>query len=347
MDFFEAQEEARRRTRRLVGLFAAAVLAIILAIYIPAHLLAGPGPVGRFDPALFGIVAGGVLLLVGAGSGYRTLQLRRGGPAVAELLGGRRIAPETTDPEERRLVNVVEEMAIASNLPVPAIYIMDDEEGINAFAAGHSPEDAAVAVTRGTLRSLTRDELQGVIAHEFSHILNGDMRLNLRLMGLLFGILLLAVVGRLLLNVRSGPARRGGSGSGGGKRGGDGRVVLIGLVLILVGYIGVFFGRLIQAAVSRQREFLADAAAVQFTRNPAGIGGALLKIETSGEGGGAGSGVQNPHAEEAGHLFFASNLRRRALRGLATHPPLEERIRRIDPALYQQWRRRVAPGGEP
>lgn len=330
MDFFEAQDVARKRTWYLVFLFVLSVIAIIVVLYIVAHLVnyrvANHSPGLRFDPVLFAIVAGGVLLVVGGGSGYRTMQLRRGGPAVAELLGGRRVDPSTTDPDERRLVNVVEEMAIASNIPVPALYVLDGEEGINAFAAGHSPDDAAIAVTRGTLRTLSRDELQGVIAHEFSHIFNGDMRLNLRIMGLLFGILLLAVVGRIL--VYAGP--RGGGRGGGGRQGGGGQIAMIGLALLLVGSIGVFFGRLIQAAVSRQREFLADAAAVQFTRNPAGIAGALRKIRASVEGGGPGGVVSNAHAEEAGHLFFVGGLGGFVTRLFATHPPLDERIRRIE-----------------
>jgi Zn-dependent protease with chaperone function len=329
MDFFEAQDVARRRTLLLVILFAAAVVLIILIIYIIVYYLTGPHPGAVFDPILLAIIAGGVLLLVGAGSGYRTLQLRRGGPAVAELLGGRRISPTTTDPAERRLVNVVEEMAIASNIPAPAIYVLDGEEGINAFAAGHSPADAAVTVTRGALRSLTRDELQGVVAHEFSHIFNGDMRLNLRLMGLLFGILLLAVVGRILLYAGPRGAYRG----GGRRRGGGGQVVLIGLALLLVGYIGVFFGRLIQAAISRQREYLADAAAVQFTRNPQGLEGALKKIGASLVAGGPGSQIANAHAEEANHFFFARGIGGLVTRLFASHPPLVERIRRIDPSF--------------
>lgn len=330
MDFFEAQDVARRRTRLLVILFVAAVVLIILIIYIVVHYLRGPRPGEVIDPVLLAVVAGGVVLLVGTGSGYRTLQLRRGGPAVAELLGGRRISPTTTDPAERRLVNVVEEMAIASHIPVPAIYVLDNEEGINAFAAGHSPTDAAVTVTHGTLQALTRDELQGVIAHEFSHIFNGDMRLNLRLMGLLFGILLLAVLGRILLYTGPRGAYRGGTNRRGG---GGGQIVLIGLALLLVGYIGVFFGRLIQAAISRQREYLADAAAVQFTRNPQGIAGALKKIGASLEAGGPGAQIANAHAEEANHLFFARGIGGLATRLFASHPPLVERIRRIDPTF--------------
>lgn len=323
MNFFQAQENARKRTQLLVGLFAAAVLAIIGTLYALAHITVGPGLGRSINPILFLSVAAGVLLLVGFGSAYRTIQLRRGGPAVAELLGGRRVAPDTTDPAERRLVNVVEEMAIASGTPVPAIYILDDEPGLNAFAAGHSIDDAAVAVTRGTLDRMTRDELQGVIAHEFSHILNGDMRLNIRLMGLLFGILLIAVIGRGLMRVGAGSSRNRRNGRG------DARIAVIGLVLFIVGYIGVFFGRLIQAAISRQREFLADAAAVQFTRNPAGIANALKKI------GGIPNGARlsSAHAVEASHLFFASTGRFSLTSLLATHPPLPERIRRIDPSF--------------
>jgi Zn-dependent protease with chaperone function len=328
MDFLEAQDVARRRTTLLVVLFIAAVVLIILIIYIVVHYLRGPRPGEVIDPVQQAVVEVGVVFLVGLGSGYRTLQLRRGGPAVAELLGGRRVEPTTTDPAERRLVNVVEEMAIASNIPVPAIYVLDDEEGINAFAAGHSPTDAAVTVTRGTLQSLTRDELQGVVAHEFSHIFNGDMRLNLRLMGLLFGLLLLAVVGRIILYAGPRGVRRGGR-----RQGGGGQIVLIGLALLLVGYIGVFFGRLIQAAISRQREYLADASAVQFTRNPRGLEGALIKIGASTRAGGPGGEIRNAHAEEANHFFFARGIPGFATRLFASHPPLVERIQRIDPSF--------------
>jgi hypothetical protein len=195
----------------------------------------------------------------------------------------------------------------------------------NAFAAGHTIHDAAVAITRGGLETLSRDELQGVMAHEFSHILNGDMRLNIRLMGVLFGILLLTVIGRGILRggYYSGGSRRSRAGKGNG-----GQIVLVGIALIVLGYLGVFFGRLIQAAVSRQREFLADAAAVQFTRNPLGISGALRKIGGSANG----SKIQNHHAQEAGHLFFSEGIRSAFSSSFATHPPLDVRIRRVDPA---------------
>src|SRR5207247_2414014 len=208
--------------------------------------------------------------------------------------------------EERKLLNVVEEMSIASGVPGPKVYVRDGEPGINAFAAGHSASDAAISVTHGCMKLLSRDELQGVIAHEFSHILNGDMRLNLRLMGLVFGILCLTVIGRILIRARRGKFP----------------LPLIGLALIIIGWAGVFFGRLIQAAVSRQRESLADASAVQFTRNPAGLAGALKKIG----GFEYGSQIKSPHAEEASHLFFANGMGE-SFFSFATHPPLIERIR--------------------
>ncbi|CAN5856368.1 M48 family metallopeptidase [soil metagenome] len=332
MDFFEAQESARTRTRTLIVLFIAAVIAIIVAVYAVVHVALGPGPAGGVDPALLLLTALLVSALVAVGSTVRTMQLRQGGARVAELLGGRRVAHGSTDEAERRLINVVEEMAIASGTPMPAIYVLDHEEGINAFAAGYTIDDAAVAVTRGTLDRLNRDELQGVIAHEFSHILNGDMRLNIRLMGLLFGILLLAIVGRGLLYSGGRGRRRGGSGN---------QIAIVGLALVVVGYIGVFFGRLIQAAVSRQREYLADSAAVQFTRNPDGIAGALHKI------GNAGSRLQDHHAQEASHLFFANGIGSAFTSLLATHPPLADRIRRLKPSLAGEAERAGVTAGPP
>jgi Zn-dependent protease with chaperone function/uncharacterized tellurite resistance protein B-like protein len=323
MDFFEAQEQAKRKTGLLIFLFGAAMVAIAVGIYLVVLVTLGLQFEG--DP----IVGHGVLFLgvafltwvvIGLASLFRTAQLRKGGPAVATLLGGRPVDMGTTDPDERRLVNVVEEMSIASGTPVPGIFVLDNESSINAFAAGYTIHDAAVAVTRGTLEKLNRDELQGVVAHEFSHILNGDMRLNIRLIGLLFGILFLAIVGRGFL--------RGGAYGGGRRRGGSGgsQAMIIGLALVLLGYIGLFFGRLIKAAVSRQREFLADAAAVTFTRNPLGIAGALRKIQDHPSGG----KIEDHHAEEASHLFFASGLTSAMSRAMATHPPLKERIQRID-----------------
>jgi len=332
VDFFAEQDAARRRTRRLVVLFAVAVAAIVVAVYFAATVLLFGVAVksgreeapGLWDPGRFAAVAAAVLLVVVAGSLFKMAMLRRGGAALAELVGGRRLDPATSDLDERRLLNVVEEMALASGAPVPTVYLLDEELRINAFAAGFSPSDAVVGVTRGALARLDRQELQGVVAHEFSHLLNGDMRLNLRLVGLLHGILVIAFVGEMIL--------RGTRGSGGGSRRGKkggGAIVLFGLALYLIGWIGVLFGRLIKAGVSRQREFLADAAAVQFTRDPGGIGGALKKIGAAG----GGSRLAARHAEEASHFYFADGLAPRWLAALSTHPPLAERIRRIDPSF--------------
>jgi Zn-dependent protease with chaperone function len=309
VDFFERQDEARRHTKLLVFYFAAAVLSLVVVINVAVSLILGMLVVGPKSELLLWITLG-TLAVILVGSAFKTLQLASGGSVVAELLGGRLIDSNTSDTDERKLLNVVEEMSIASGVPVPQVYVMGDEAGINAFAAGHSTSDAAISVTRGCMKLLSRDELQGVIAHEFSHILNGDMRLNLRLMGLVFGILCLTVIGRVLIRTR----------------GRKNPLPLVGLALIVVGWAGVFFGRLIQSAVSRQRELLADAAAVQFTRNPAGLAGALKKI-----GGLAyGSRIESPHAEEASHLFFANGLGNSFF---STHPPLTERIRALDPSF--------------
>lgn len=335
MDFFERQDRARRNTKLLVAYFAGGVVMLVVAVYATLLLIFGglgaqhrtdyleePLAVARarpalWDPQLFLGAAVGTLAVIALGSAFKTMELSQGGSAVAAMLGGRPVSPTTADPDERKLRNVVEEMAIAAGMPVPQIYVLPDERGINAFAAGHSTSDAVVAVTAGALKQLTRDELQGVIGHEFSHILNGDMRLNLRLMGLIFGILCLAVIGRMLLHTRSRGSKD------------KNPLPLLGLALLLIGWIGVLFGRLIQAAVSRQREFLADAAAVQFTRNPAGLAGALKKI------GGLkfGSMLQAAQASEASHMFFGNGIGEPLLRLMDTHPPLAERIRALDPGF--------------
>ena len=331
-DFFQRQDTARRSTVRLVVLFGLAVLAIMASIEV---LLAGAmGYLGRdpetnevdwtavADPRLLILAVVGTLVVVGGGSLYKVAQLSGGGRVVAEELGGRLVDTGTSDPVERRLLNVVEEMAIASGTATPPVYLLEQEEGINAFAAGLTPQDAVIGVTRGTATTLDRDELQGVIAHEFSHILNGDMRLNVRLIGLLHGILIIGMIGYFVLRM---------SFFTGGGRSRDSKgalpILAIGAGLAVIGFAGTFFGNLIKAAVSRQREFLADASAVQFTRQPSGIAGALKKI------GGfvAGSAVKNPNAPQASHMFFG-----RATSGFnamfATHPPLKERIKRIDPS---------------
>jgi Zn-dependent protease with chaperone function len=328
MNFFEHQDRARRNTKWLVVYFVAAVALMIVTIYaVCAAFLPGTG---RFwNAELFGTVSLVTILIVLGGSLAKTAALRQGGSAVATMLGGRPVDPNTSDLNERKLLNVVEEMAIASGIPVPTVYVLAEEEGINAFAAGLTTSDAVVGVTRGCMTLLSRDELQGVIAHEFSHILNGDMRLNLRLIGLIFGIFCLSVFGRILLQTSG---RR--SSSSDGKKGGN-PLPLIGLALMLIGAIGVFFGRLIKSAVSRQREFLADAAAVQFTRNPAGLAGALKKIGGLQQG----SRLDSAHAEEASHLFFSNALRESFTGFMATHPPLPDRIRRLDPTFDGHFER--------
>jgi len=329
MDFFAQQDKSRRKTKLLVFYFAVAVVALIVAVYF-ASLLIFTGAQSHYhrygeqpqfelwNPQLFFYVTIGVLAVILTGSGYKTMALSAGGSVVSEMMGGRLINPNTVDPDERKLLNVVEEMAIASGVPAPQVYVMDEEDGINAFAAGHKPGDATITVTRGCMKLLSRDELQGVIGHEFSHVLNGDMRLNLRLMGIIFGILCLAIVGRVLLQTARG----------GGRSRGQNPLPLLGLLLLVIGYIGVFFGRLIQAAISRQREFLADASSVQFTRNPGGITGALKKIGGLGENG---SRLSHAHAEELSHMFFGNGISEPFIGLLETHPPLEQRIRVFDP----------------
>ena len=320
MDFFQSQEAARRKTSTLIVYFVLAVLAMIASVYLAGVAIVfatGDMPLEKcWNPRFFCVVSLFTLGVVLCGSLYKIATLRGGGESVARMLGGRLLEPARATPPELRLLNVVEEMAIASGTPVPPVYLME-EPGINAFAAGFTPADAVVGVTRGAVERLSRDQLQGVIAHEFSHILNGDMRLNIRLMGFIFGILCLSLFGRILMRTR-------------GKKN---PLPLFGIALFIVGSLGVFFGKLIKSAVSRQREFLADASAVQFTRNPDGIAGALKKI-----GGLAlGSRLQSPEAESASHMFFANGLGRGFVALMATHPPLTERIRRIDPSFTGEF----------
>jgi Zn-dependent protease with chaperone function len=327
-DFFQRQDESRQRTTRLLFLFGLGIVTLIVLVYLLAagvflYLGNDPNqpPPPLWNPELLVAVAGGVLVVVAGGSLLKAAQLSSGGKEVALMLDGREVLGTTRDLRERRLLNVVEEMAIASGVPVPPVCILP-EKSINAFAAGHSPGDVVVAVSQGCLDYLTRDELQGVVGHEFSHILNGDVRLNLRIVVLIFGIMALSTVGYILM--RTAPSRR----SSNDKKDGGAAFVLLGIGLYLLGMGGAFFGWLIQAAVSRQREFLADASAVQFTRNPDGIAGALKKI-----GGLAlGSRIANPRANEVSHLFLSDAfMGARFTDLLATHPPLEARIRALDP----------------
>jgi len=321
MDFFARQEAARRTTRWLLVAFLISVVLVVLAIDAVVVFLFGAAEPGRSPAAAVLGTSVVVLAIICGASLFKTLSLRAGGGAVARSLGGTRIERSTGDLALKRLHNVVEEMAIASGVTMPEVYVLENEDGINAFAAGNSPADAAIAVTRGAATRLKREELQGVVAHEFSHILNGDMRLNLRLLGWTFGLLAVAIVARTVLNNSPTVSR-------GSRKDGAGALMLAALAVMMLGYIGVFFGRLLQAAVSRNRERLADASSVQFTRNPTGLSGALLKIA----GTHSGSRLVTPAAEEVAHMLFAAGLPRL----FATHPPIEERLKALDPSFRQE-----------
>ena len=346
--FFENQTLARRNTRVMVVLFFLAVIAVVCtvdlvigALYVwnggAMHAPRGAAPglaqlFAQVPPSVYvwgAILTAGLIFLV---SGVNVVRLAGGGATVARMAGGRRVAGDTRDPHERRLVNVVEEMAIASGVRVPAVYVMDGERGINAFAAGWDPSSAVIAVTRGTLETLTRDELQGVIGHEFSHILNGDMRLNIRMLGVLAGIIFIGSIGEF--------AMRGSTQRSRDERG-SGGVFFAGLALFVIGYVGLFFARLIKAKVSREREFLADASSVQYTRNPDGLAGALDQIRASG------ALIAGRRAEDFSHMFFGESVHLGLFGLFDTHPPIDERIERIrpgfEPAAYRGTRAVEAP----
>jgi Zn-dependent protease with chaperone function len=360
MDFFDREAHARKRTQLLVWLFGLTVLAfviftylvlaVVIQLFLKPVLQTGPfnylndfpvSPVHDglihplnllerlWDPHLFFLITPVTLILIAAGCVYKIRLLADGGPAVAELLGGRKIDDNPTDLDEKRLNDVVGEMAVASGLSVPEIYVLDCERGINAFAAGHTREDTAIGVTFGAIKLLTRDELQGVIAHEFSHILNGDARLNLKLMGLAHGLFWPVIVGRVLLrgspqppevdesifDDESGPAYL--------------PTAPIGILFLFMGSISSPFVRLLKSLICRERDWLADAAAVQFTRNPAGIAGALKKIGGLYKAG----RLDTPHAESASHLYFANSSYDPWLEFLSTHPSLAKRILAIEPGF--------------
>ena len=334
MDFFERQRQAKKKTGVLVFLFCVAVLLIsllnllIIAAVIP---LAGrnKGEVDFStlqDPMLALWVVLGTFLIICLAGLFRKSQLSGGGSSIASMMGGRLVNMATTDPDEQKLMNVVEEMAIASSVPMPEVYVMDGEKGINAFAAGSTVDDAVIGVTDGCMRRLQRDELQGVIAHEFSHILNQDMRLNFHLVAVVFGLLVLALLGRLMMEIGFNSSGRRSSKEGGGAG------VLIGIsgaAIMASGYLGVFMGNLIKSAVSRQREYLADSSAVQFTRNPEGLSGALKKIGALSSA----SRLVSPHADEASHMFFGNGMRKSWFSITSTHPPLLERILLLEPSF--------------
>ncbi len=368
MDFFDQEAHARKQTRRLIWLFGLAVTVILILNYLILASLIQPflkneSPVSGlyefindflvaallrlgsalvqpldflrwlWNPWLAFWIALGTLLSIAAGCYYKVRQLSDGGSAVAELLGGRCVQTDTVDLDEQRLRHVVEEMAIASGTPVPEIYVLDNERGVNAFTAGYTRNDVAIGVTRGCVKLLTRDELQGIIAHEFSHILNGDTRLNMELMGLAHGLFWPTILGRVLIYGSTDAPAPGDS-----ILADEDSVTLlptapVGFLLVILGSLNLPFVRLIKSAISRQREWLADAAAVQFTRSPDGIGGALKKI-----GGLYKQGrLDSPYAEAASHLYFANSSYDPFFNFLSTHPPLVKRIQAIDPAFDGQF----------
>lgn len=342
VDFFKAQDQARRNTKLLVLLFGLAVLSLLLLTNLlilitlgflnseQSQLLFSPSHPDWWSALPWPLLGGSSLLmvlLIGIVVALKRAELRQGGQVIAKALGGTRLDHLQANPKQRMLLNVVEEMAIAAGVPVPPVYLMP-ESGINAFAAGYSPADAVIGITEGCLNQLNRDQLQGVVAHEFSHILNGDMRMNIRLIALLQGILFIGHAGYYLLRSGGRSAAAVSIGNSRSKNNNGGGIFVLALGLMLLGYLGSFFGNLIKAAVSRQREFLADASAVQFTRNPQGIAGALKAI---GAVGSSGSKVKHPNADEMSHLFFGEAISRWTSL-FATHPPLAERIKRIDPA---------------
>ena len=342
MDFFREQDIARRNTRLLTLLFGVAVLVLIgmtnLLLVGFVVFESGDGHSSLSTDVLdwqsFFAVGAVITLIIGAVVLVNWINFARGGKQIAAALGGILVQPGTDDPLEQRAANIVQEMALAANMPVPSLFVLDEEPGINAFAAGTSPANAVVAVTRGALTSLNRDQLQGVIGHEFSHILNGDMRLSIRLAAMLRGITFIGDVGSILLHSASHRRRYRSS----KKDDGRGAVLAIGLGLYLIGLLGGLMAGLIKSAISKQKEYLADASAVQFTRNPEGIGDALKIIG----GHSAGTYVETARAEEMSHLFFGQ-VRHRLWSAFATHPPIEERIERIDPQWDGQFIAVTAP----
>ena len=358
MDFFELQHQAKVKTKKLVFFFVLAVVLIIAVInLITFHLGNNFGQFQLtakewFSSPWFFAVTFGTIAVILMGSIIRSFQIRGGGQAVAKMVNARAIKMHTKDKLERRLINVVEEMSIASGMPVPAIFVMDNEMGMNAFVAGLVPSDTVLVVTQGLLEKLDRQELQGVVAHEFSHIFNADMRMNVRLIAILGGILAIGQLGYFLLrSMRHSSHRRRSSNSKNNQMG----MVILGaaITLLVVGYIGLFFGRLIKAAISRQREFLADASAVQYSRDSMGIANALYQIKTNGS---KGSLLDSSHAEDMSHMCFGSALKFTAFSGLlATHPPIDERISTLVPGYrskagsrikQQQTRQNTEPGNE-
>ncbi|WMS85542.1 M48 family metallopeptidase [Pleionea litopenaei] len=327
MNFFENQQQAKAQTKKLVALFAFAVIAIVLLVNIAVYFSACASNIhctnftSYWQQPISWMITFMIIMIISVTSLFRWWQMKSGGGYKAvTMVGATAVKFSTTDPLERRLINVVEEMSIASGVPMPALYVMHQEKGINAFVAGTKPENTCLAVTKGCLEQLTRQELQGVIAHEYSHVFNGDMKINIHLIGILAGILVLGQLGEFLA--------RSSSHSTSSRRSEGGQIAIVGIALMIVGYVGLFFGRWIKAAISRQREYLADASAVQYTRDNQGIANALFKIQSSYEG----STLSSKKAEEVSHMCFEKSSRIKLFSNLlATHPKIDDRIKRVAP----------------
>ena len=331
MNFFKSQDIARKKTSQLIILFALAVISLVILTnilvmvlfgYVRSNTLSTAILKHQFDWNTFLMVGAAVASLIFFGSLFKVMSLSSGGARVAEMMDAELIVEDSGDANKQKILNVVEEMAIASGTPVPPVYLLN-EDGINAFAAGYKASDAVIGITRGAIEKLSRDQLQGVIAHEFSHIFNGDMKLNIRLIGILHGITIIGTIGYYLLRSSSRSShRRSKDNNGGG-------IVFLGLGLMVIGYAGTFFGNLIKSAVSRQREFLADASAGQFTRKPSGLPVALKKIGALA----AGSLIEHSRAAAVSDKFFDNGTQARLVGAFSTHPPLVDSLSTLEPPL--------------
>lgn len=355
MDFFAHQDRARKLTRWLVFYYVLAVLLVLIAlnlifigvfetIVIPAYVDEDAIQQGRDVALLAQVIAwvtGIATLVIVGGTGVRLSQVSSmTGGQVAESFGGRQILPGTTNFQEKQLLNIIEEMSIAAGIAVPQVFVLEGEESLNAFAAGWSENEAAVAVTQGSLNYLNRDELQGLIAHEFSHILNGDMKLDMRLVGVVFGLELIFLIGWFIFRIILNGSSLRVSNDDDNKKGGGGIIVilLIALAVAVIGLIGKTAADIIRAAISRQKEYLADASAVQFTRNPEGIGYTLIKIGVLNND----IPLQSANAAACGHFFFTSIFKSNFWTHLwDSHPPLDKRIQRILPGYNGEIPQRV------
>ena len=318
MDFFEHQSRAKSKSVKLYVLFSFVVLFISFLVFsLLSWFIERSDRLGDLAWSPFFLISTlwVVCFLIIGISLSKIKELSGGGWVVAKALGGELITSSSQNPLKRRILNIVEEMAIASGVQVPPVYLLK-ENSINAFAAGYSTEDAVIGVTIGCLEKLNREQLQGVMAHEFSHILNGDMRINIRMTGIIFGIVFIARAGQSIMDSHDDPFYP--------EEEGKSRWYLLGIGLYIIGILGAYLGAIIRSSVSRQREFLADASAVQFTRNAEGIVGALECIGGYSKG----SRIWNPKSRQFCHMFFGPCMKNL----MATHPPIEKRIRRIIPS---------------